>query len=150
METQLNPYHLERFVEAQEPIYTTALAELRNGQKRTHWMWYIFPQIEGLGFSVTSKYYALKNLDEARRYLAHPILGERLRECCNALLRVQGRTAYQIFGSPDDLKLKSCMTLFSEAAEEPEVFTEVLEEYFKGQKDQRTLDILAELKEQLR
>ena len=142
----MDPYHLERFVEAQEAIYATALAELKRGQKRTHWMWFIFPQIDGLGFSETSKYYALKSLDEARRYLAHPVLGGRLLECCKALLQVQGRKAYQIFGSPDDLKLKSSMTLFSEAVVEHAVFEEVLEKYFDGQKDQRTLDILASLK----
>jgi len=136
--------HLERFVEAQEGIYATALAELKKGLKQTHWMWFIFPQIDGLGFSEMSHTYAIKSLDEARKYLAHPILGARLRECCAALLQVQGRRAIQIFGSPDDLKLRSSMTLFALAGKTGP-FEDVLEKYFNGQRDPRTLDILAKM-----
>ena len=107
---------LERFVDAQRGVYPTALAELRAGAKRSHWMWFIFPQINGLGHSATTKFYALKSLEEARRYLAHPVLGPRLEECAQAVLAVEGRSVSEIFGYPDDLKLKSSMTLFARVA----------------------------------
>src|ERR1700680_2094172 len=108
-----DPYDLDRFVRAQEDDYTQALDEIVSGRKRTHWMWYIFPQIDGLAFSSTSKLYSIKSVEEARAYLDHPILGPRLLECAEAVVRVEGRSATEIFGSPDDLKLRSCATLFA-------------------------------------
>jgi uncharacterized protein (DUF1810 family) len=137
-----DPYSLSRFINAQETIYESVLAELRSGQKRSHWMWFIFPQIEGLGHSPTSKYYAIKSLDEAREYLNHPILGSRLVECAEIILGIEGRTASEIFGFPDDLKLRSCMTLFSCAAEADSMFDRVLEKYFDGKQDNETLKLL--------
>lgn len=133
---------LSRFVSAQEDIYATALAELKHGEKRTHWMWFIFPQIAGLGSSPTAKFYAVKSLAEAKAYLAHPLLGARLDECCGALLDVKGKSATQILGQPDDLKLKSSMTLFAAAKGGKGVFDRVLEIYFAGHADEKTLRIL--------
>ncbi len=137
-----DPYNLNRFLAAQEKTYETALAELRRGSKETHWMWFIFPQIAGLGRSPTSEYYSIKSGDEARQYLHHPVLGPRLLECAGALLAVQERSASEIFGFPDDLKLKSSMTLFASVAESEPAFGRVLDKYFDGQRDQRTLDLL--------
>lgn len=138
-----DPFQLARFVNAQQPVYATVLAELRNGQKHTHWMWYIFPQIAGLGHSPTAKHYAIQSAAEARHYLAHPILGPRLVECATTLLAHQGQSAWDIFGSPDDLKLKSSMTLFAAVATTETVFAKVLDSYFNGEHDQRTLTLLA-------
>ena len=132
---------LERFVEAQAGVYDTALAELRAGRKRSHWMWFVFPQIAGLGHSATAQRYAIAGLDEARAYLAHPVLGPRLAEAAQALLGVEGRSAAEIMGYPDDLKLRSSMTLFAEAADDPAVFDAVLRRYYDGP-DTRTLDLL--------
>ncbi len=132
---------VERFVAAQDGVYDTALAELRAGRKRTHWMWFVFPQIAGLGSSPTARRYAVSGPDEAKAYLAHPVLGPRLTEISRALLAVEGRSAEQIFGYPDDLKLRSSMTLFARAADDPAVFEAVLERYYDGP-DQRTLDLL--------
>jgi uncharacterized protein (DUF1810 family) len=140
-----DPFELARFTTAQEGIYHRALAEIRNGDKRSHWMWFIFPQIDGLGFSSTAKRYAIKSAEEARQYLAHPVLGPRLLECTEAALAVEGRSAFEIFGSPDDFKLKSCMTLFETVAGPDSVFGRVLDKYYQGQRDTRTLDILAAL-----
>ena len=137
-----DPFYLQRFLEAQEGIYHAVLRELRSGQKRTHWMWFIFPQVDGLGMSETSRYYAIKSLAEAQAYLSHPILGVRLRECASILLTLEGRTAHAIFGSPDDRKLQSCMTLFLSTSGESELFGSVLEKYYNGNKDSRTLEIL--------
>jgi uncharacterized protein (DUF1810 family) len=137
-----DPYSLSRFINAQETIFEVVLAELRSGQKRSHWMWYIFPQIEGLGHSPTSRYYAIKSLDEAREYLNHPILGSRLVECAEILLGIEGRTAAEIFGFPDDLKFRSCMTMFSWAAKANSIFDRVLEKYFDGKPDKETLKLL--------
>jgi len=106
-------YDLNRFISAQAGVYDRALAELRGGQKRSHWMWYIFPQLDGLAFSSTSKHYAIKSLEEAKAYLAHALLGPRLLECAEAVVHIEGRSATDIFGSPDDLKLRSCATLFA-------------------------------------
>jgi uncharacterized protein (DUF1810 family) len=139
---QESPFGLERFVSAQESIYGQALAELRGGRKRTHWMWFIFPQIEGLGHSATSIHYSVKSLEEARAYLQHPVLGPRLRECAEALCALEGRTASDIFGFPDDLKLRSSMTLFAAVAETGSVFARVLDKYFQGRHDDRTLQLL--------
>lgn len=141
--TKDDPHNLARFITAQEPVYPTALAELKSGQKRTHWMWFIFPQVTGLGFSPTSQYYAIHSLEEAQQYLAHPILGARLRECAEALLAVEGHSASQIFGYPDDLKLKSSMTLFARVDDDPNsVFSRVLDKYYHGEQDSKTLNIL--------
>lgn len=134
-----DPFNLARFVSAQDKVYSTVLAELRNGQKRTHWMWYIFPQIAGLGHSPTAQYYAIQSRAEAEHYLQHPILGPRLLECTAAVLAIKGQSAWAIFGSPDDLKLKSCMTLFAAVADPGNSFTQVLDVYFQGKPDQNTL-----------
>jgi uncharacterized protein (DUF1810 family) len=133
---------LSRFVTAQEDVYDRALAELRAGAKRGHWMWFVFPQIAGLGHSATAQRYAVADLDEARAYLAHPVLGPRLVESARALLGVEGRTAEQILGYPDDLKLRSSMTLFARAADDPCVFEAVLERYYGGVGDPATLQRL--------
>lgn len=133
---------LQRFLEAQNRDFEIALAEIKNGRKQSHWMWYIFPQIEGLGFSSTSKFYAIKDKSEAEDYLAHPVLGERLIEISEVLLEIEGKTANQIFGSPDDMKLKSSMTLFGALDRTNEVFQKVLDKYFDGAKDRRTLELV--------
>lgn len=133
---------LKRFLEAQEKDFERALAEIRNGRKQSHWMWYVFPQIAGLGFSSTSKFYAIKDGAEAESYLTHPVLGKRLIEISNALLEVEGKTTNQIFGSPDDVKLKSSMTLFGALENTNPVFQGVLDKYFTGTKDQRTLELI--------
>ncbi len=137
-----DPHDLNRFISAQEGVYDRALAELRGGLKRTHWMWFIFPQIDGLGYSSTARHYAIKSLEEARQYLSHPILGPRLVECAEAVLAVQGRSASDIFGYPDDMKLHSSMTLFALVSEPHSVFVRVLEKYFQGKQDARTLQIV--------
>jgi uncharacterized protein (DUF1810 family) len=138
------PHDLERFVRAQERTGGTALAEIRNGRKRSHWMWYVFPQIAGLGFSEASRRYAIRSAAEARAYLAHPLLGPRLIECFEAALGVEGRTAHEIFGSPDDLKFRSCATLFAGVAPPGSVFQQALDKYFDGEGDPRTLELLGE------
>jgi len=135
-------FNLARFVEAQEGHYDQALAEIRGGRKRTHWMWFVFPQIDGLGFSSTSRRYAITSLDEATAYLDHPILGPRLVECADALIHLEGRSAAEIFGSPDDLKLRSCATLFACVAPAGSVFDRILAKFFGGGRDRRTLDLL--------
>ena len=134
-------HNLKRFVDAQHNDYNIALAEIKNGRKRSHWMWYIFPQIGGLGFSETSRFYGIKNKDEALAFLHHPVLGERLINICNALLSLPQNDAHNIFGSPDDLKLKSCMTLFASLQANP-VFDNVLQKFFGGKRDDNTLRIL--------
>ena len=133
---------LARFVEAQRDTYGQALAELTAGRKRGHWMWFVFPQIAGLGRSATAQRYAVADLAEARAYLAHPVLGPRLVECAQALLGVADRTAEQILGYPDDLKLRSSMTLFARAAGDPTVFRAVLDRYYGGEDDPATLQRL--------
>ena len=133
---------LQRFLDAQKGDYENALEEVKNGQKRSHWMWYIFPQIHGLGFSETSRFYAIKNLDEGEAYLKHPVLGKRLIEISTALLDLDTDDAHSIFGSPDDLKLKSSMTLFSQLPDADAVFQSVLQKYFNGEKDKKTLSII--------
>lgn len=140
--TNEDTHDLQRFLSAQEPTYARALAELRNGRKQSHWMWFVFPQFKGLGRSPTSVFYAIKSEDEARAYLRHPVLGARLVECAEALLAIEGRTASEIFGFPDDVKLRSCMTLFEAVAGADSVFSRVLEEYFDGKRDSKTLDML--------
>jgi uncharacterized protein (DUF1810 family) len=138
-----DPYNLTRFTSAQERIYDAVLAELRSGQKRSHWIWFIFPQLEGLGHSPTARHYAIKSIGEAREYLEHPLLGARLLECAEAVMAVEGRSVSAIFGYPDDLKLKSSMTLFASVTQNPHsVFLRVLEKYFHGEQDERTLQLL--------
>lgn len=134
--------NLQRFLTAQQTTYQQALAEIKSGRKQSHWMWFIFPQIAGLGFSETSKLYAIKNCEEAELYIQHAILGSRLIEISKALLNIEGKTANQVFGSPDDLKLKSCMTLFSELDNANPVFEAVLLKYFNGEKDTKTLRLI--------
>jgi uncharacterized protein (DUF1810 family) len=140
-----DPYELSRFVQAQESDYESALNEITAGDKRTHWMWYIFPQFRGLGKSGTSRHYAINSLDEAKAYLAHPILGPRLVACAEAALRVEGRSATQIFGSPDDLKLRSSATLFASVSSNGSVFHRVLDRFFNGIADERTLQLVREV-----
>jgi len=136
-----DPYDLDRFVRVQAADYDRALAELRGGKKRSHWMWYIFPQIEGLGQSPMSRRYSIKSVAEARAYLDHPVLGPRLRECAAVVNGIAGRSALEIFGSPDDQKLRSCATLFASVSDD-DVFQQVLEKYFKGDTDKETLRLL--------
>jgi uncharacterized protein (DUF1810 family) len=143
-----DPHDLRRFLEAQEGVYEHALAEVRAGEKRFHWMWFVLPQIDGLGMSSTARHFAIKSKKEASAYLDHPLLGMRLRECAEGALSVEGRTASQVFGHPDDLKLRSSMTLFAEVAGPGSVFERVLEKYFRGDRDERTLGILAVLSEE--
>jgi uncharacterized protein (DUF1810 family) len=138
-----DPFDLRRFVDAQARNYADAIAELTAGEKRSHWMWYVFPQYAGLGRSEMSERFAIGSLDEAKAYLRHPILGPRLVDCANAVLAVKGVTARDIFGSPDDLKLRSSATLFSRVAEPGSVFHRIVERYFDGEPDRRTLDLIA-------
>jgi uncharacterized protein (DUF1810 family) len=137
-----DPHDLNRFLEAQQRDYPTALAELKRGRKRTHWMWYIFPQLDGLGFSAMARKYAIGSLEEARAYLTHPILGSRLVACAETLLAIQGQSAHAIFGSPDDWKLRSSATLFACASPAGSVFQRLLDQYFQGERDGKTLRLL--------
>jgi uncharacterized protein (DUF1810 family) len=137
-------FDLERFITAQENQYSAALGEIRNGRKESHWMWYVFPQIDGLGVSSLSKKYAIKSRGEAVAYLQHSVLGPRLREITEALLGLEGRSAPEIMGSPDYLKLKSCMTLFALVSNEDSLFQQVLDKYFGGEMDERTVDMMDE------
>ena len=133
---------LQRFLDAQKRDFETALAEIKAGRKQSHWMWYIFPQIDGLGFSSTAKFYAITGVNEAEDYLEHLVLGERLIEISQALLEIEGKTANQIFGSPDDMKLRSSMTLFGALENTNPVFERVLDKFFDGAKDRRTLELI--------
>lgn len=137
-----DPFDLQRFVEAQARNYDDALAELQAGRKTSHWMWYVFPQIAGLGFSAMAQRYAIGSLAEAKAYLAHPVLGPRLRACVAAVNALSGRTAHEIFGSPDDVKFRSSLTLFAAAAPQEPEFGQALATYFAGEPDPRTLDAL--------
>ena len=133
---------LDKFVSAQARDYETALAEIRSGRKRSHWMWYIFPQLQGLGFSPTAQYYGIRDLEQAMDYMAHPVLGPRLVEISTALLGLESSNPSAVMGYPDDLKLCSCMTLFELAAPEEPVFGRVLEKYYGGRRDRMTLKLL--------
>ena len=137
-------YNLHRFLTAQAPVYNTVLAELRAGRKSSHWIWFIFPQIAGLGHSSMAQQFAIASLDEAKSYLQHPVLGQRLRECTQLVLNVEGRSADEIFPYPDNLKFRSCMTLFSTATTDNALFKKALFKYFDGKPDEQTLDILAQ------
>ncbi|HXR84191.1 MAG TPA: DUF1810 domain-containing protein [Hanamia sp.] len=138
--------NLNRFLKAQQRHYPIALSEIKNGKKQSHWVWYIFPQIQGLGFSETSKFYAIKNIQEAQEFLKDPVLGQRLIEICNELMKLKTNDAYKIFGSPDDTKLRSSMTLFSSLENTDPVFQKVLDKFFDGKKDEKTLKIITEEK----
>jgi uncharacterized protein (DUF1810 family) len=137
-----DPHDLERFLHAQARDYVRALDEIGNGRKRSHWMWYIFPQLAGLGVSATARRYAIRSAAEAHAYLRHPLLGARLLECAQATLDVEGRSAHEIFGSPDDLKLRSCATLFAVVSPEDSVFHRLLDRYYGGERDMRTIALL--------
>jgi uncharacterized protein (DUF1810 family) len=136
-----DPFDLQRFVTAQAPVMDAVLAELAAGRKRSHWMWFVFPQLRGLGSSSMAQRYGIASLEEARAYLAHPVLGSRLRECCTLVLGLQGLSANDIFGSPDDLKLRSCLTLFALAAPSERIFGQALEKYYGGVPDQGTVTL---------
>ena len=137
-----DPYDLQRFVDAQDPVFEQVCAELCGGQKEGHWMWYIFPQLQGLGYSAMSIKYAISSRQEAEAYLEHPVLGQRIRECTRLVILVEGRSINQIFGSPDDLKFRSSMTLFARVASENRIFKDALQKYFAGELDRRTLERL--------
>ena len=136
------PDNLVRFLEAQNQMYLTAFAEVKSGTKKSHWMWFIFPQVKGLGKSETARYYGINGRSEATAYLNHPVLGKHLIEISKALLAIEGKTAHHVFGTPDDLKLRSCMTLFATVENSNPVFSQVLDKYFDGQPDALTLSIL--------
>ena len=138
-------YNLDRFIKAQQRDFNAAYVELSQGRKRTHWSWYVIPQIEGLGMTATSHKYAIKSLDEAIAFLAHPYLGKNIREIAKVLLSIESNDATVVMGYPDDLKLRSSMTLFAEAAPNEEIFQKVLDKFFDGKKDKRTLEILKSL-----
>ena len=137
-----DPYDPDRFVRAQESDFERALAEIKAGEKRTHWMWCVFPQIDGLAFSSTSRYYAIKSVEEARAYLGHPVLGPRLLVCAEAVVGVEGRSVTEIFGFPDNLKLRSCATLFACVMAPGSVFDRLLVKYYRGVRDWKTLRLL--------
>ena len=137
----IDPFNLERFVDAQAPVYAQVLSELVQGRKRSHWMWFIFPQIAGLGHSAMARHFAVSSRDEAAAYLAHPVLGPRLIECVSRVLAIDGRTINEILGSPDDLKFRSSMTLFSTVSDNP-VFDLALRKFYEDAEDERTLEIL--------
>lgn len=135
-------YDLNRFLEAQQQTYENALHEIREGSKQTHWMWFIFPQLRGLGFTDYNIFYGIENLKEASLYLNHPILGKRLLEITQAMLEIDNKTALEILGRPDERKLRSCMTLLSLLPDAPDCFRQMLEKYYNGIKDEKTLQIL--------
>ncbi|OBJ22324.1 DUF1810 domain-containing protein [Mycobacterium sp. 1245801.1] len=143
MDSTGDPFDLNRFVDAQEPVYGDVIAELRAGRKRSHWMWFVFPQLRGLGGSAMAARFGIASLDEADAYLRHELLGPRLHECARLVAAVQGRSIGQIFGSPDDLKLCSSMTLFARATEDNADFVAVLDKYYDGRQDRLTLERLA-------
>ncbi|HMH54514.1 MAG TPA: DUF1810 domain-containing protein [Candidatus Acidoferrum sp.] len=137
-----DPYHLQRFVEAQRPVFEQVCVELRAGRKRGHWMWFIFPQIKGLGYSSLAQAFAISSLDEARAYLRHPVLSSRLRECTRLVTLVEGRSIREIFSDPDDLKFRSSMTLFAHATSDNQLFLDALAKFCGGEFDRLTLDRL--------
>lgn len=138
-----DPYNLRRFVDAQQAVYETVCRELRQGRKESHWMWFIFPQIKGLGHSEMARKFAISSRDEAKAYLAHPVLGPRLRECSRIVADLEGKSVEDIFGYPDDMKFRSSMTLFAQTAKDNEIFRRCLEKYFQGEPDCLTLAALA-------
>ncbi|HZU76655.1 MAG TPA: DUF1810 domain-containing protein [Dehalococcoidia bacterium] len=144
MSSGIDSFNLQRFVDAQATVYEHVRDELQAGAKRSHWMWFIFPQLKQLGQSSTSKFYGLGSLQEAQAYWRHPLLGLRLKECTALVLAVEGKTAFQIFSTPDDLKFQSCMTLFERAAPKEPSFGRALAKYYRGGRDRKTLALLAE------
>jgi len=139
-----DPHDLARFLDAQAPVYAQVIRELKAGRKASHWMWYVFPQLRGLGWSPTARHYGISGRDEAQAYLAHPVLGPRLEECVRLVLAVKGRTAEQIFGYPDVLKLRSCLSLFAAVAADPGPFNQALAKYYGGEPDPETVRRLAQ------
>ncbi len=137
-----DPYDLQRFIEAQNPVYPQVCAELRSGQKQSHWMWFIFPQLRGLGHSQMAIKFGIASREEAEAYLQHPLLGPRLRECTRLVTEVEGRSIHEILGSPDDLKFRSSMTLFASVTSDNDIFTAALQKYFGGEFDRLTLEKL--------
>jgi uncharacterized protein (DUF1810 family) len=137
-----DPYNLQRFVDAQNPVYQQVCAELRQGEKTSHWMWFIFPQLRGLGSSPTAAYYGIASRGEAEAYLKHPVLGARLTECVSLVNRIEARSVDQIFGYPDDLKFRSCLSLFASVAPDNPIFKDALDKYFGGEPDRRTVERL--------
>lgn len=137
-----DPYDLQRFIEAQNPVYEQVCAELRNGRKESHWMWFIFPQLRGLGYSQMAVSFGIASREEAEAYLEHPVLGARLRECTRLVNAIDGRSIRQILGSPDDLKFRSSMSLFASVTSDNDVFTAALQKYFGGKLDRLTLEKL--------
>ena len=137
-----DPCNLRRFLDAQDSVYAQVCSELRAGRKRSHWMWFIFPQIQGLGYSPLARKFAISSVGEAKAYLEHAILGARLRECCRLVNQVEGRSIEEIFGYPDDLKFRSSMTLFAHAASDDQIFRDALEKYFNGEDDPATVERL--------
>ena len=141
--TSADPFNLERFVDAQAPVFETVLAELRAGRKRTHWMWFVFPQLAGLGRSSTARFYGIRSVDEARAYLAHPVLGPRLDLCTRIVLASEAPSLHALFGSPDNLKFRSCMTLFAQMVDARDnLFRQALDRWCGGQPDERTLALI--------
>lgn len=138
----MSDYDLQRFVDAQDPVWSAVRSELKQGRKRTHWMWFVFPQLAGLGLSATAQHYALADLTEAQLYVEHEVLGPRLHQAATLVEKVEGRGVAEIFGYPDDLKLHSSITLFAEAAPTDPIFGKILQKYFGGTPDERTLDLL--------
>jgi len=136
-------FDLQRFVDAQDPFYDTVLAELRSGAKRSHWIWFVFPQLRGLGHSPTAQHYGIASLDEARAYLMHEVLGPRLRECTRLVADIEGRSANDIFGWPDNLKVRSSMTLFARATDNDAEFRAVLDKFYNGEEDAATVELLS-------
>ena len=140
--TTEDPHHLQRFVDAQDRVFDQVRAELAAGDKSSHWMWFVFPQLKHLGRSAMARHYGIASRDEARAYWQHPLLGPRLKQCTELVCAVEGKTAYDIFHSPDDLKFRSCLTLFSQIAPQEPVFALALKKYFGGRPDVKTLDLL--------
>jgi uncharacterized protein (DUF1810 family) len=140
--SEQDPYDLQRFVDAQANAYERALSEIKSGRKRSHWMWFVFPQVEGLAASSMSMRYAIRSVAEARAYLVHPLLGPRLLECAEAALAAQTSSALELFGSPDNMKLRSCATLFASVSSEGSVFSQLIDKYFDGKADERTLQLI--------
>jgi uncharacterized protein (DUF1810 family) len=137
-----DPFRLSRFLDAQNPVYAGVCSELQRGRKESHWMWFIFPQLAGLGYSGTARFYAIKSVDEAKAFLQHQVLGKRLAECAELVLKHPEKSASRIFGFPDDLKLRSCMTLFASVSDPESVFHRVLDQFFGGEPDAKTLELL--------
>ncbi|WP_028486481.1 DUF1810 domain-containing protein [Thiomicrorhabdus chilensis] len=143
--TNNDPFDIERFVKAQQDTYPRALAELQAARKRSHWMWFVFPQIDGLGHSQTTIFYAIKSLEEAKAYLDHPVLGTRLMESVQAVVAIEGTSLLEIFGKPDNKKFCACMTLFAEAAEDKRLFQKAIDKFCDGQLSEKTLEALNRL-----